>query len=190
MAWCCIWSLGQTCEHREGIARMKWLKRLAVTIAALLLIVAATLWWLLGTGAGLRFALARAQSATHGALQWKQAQGSLIGPLRLDGLRYDDGQGIVIAAAQARLDLRFWPLLAGRVHVRDLDVEGVTVALPKSAASGETSSGGFSLKPPIDLLLDRVHVGTVQVSQGGQPVFASDSLDLTGQWTQAGIAID
>ncbi|OOG36034.1 pathogenicity protein [Rhodanobacter sp. C06] len=169
---------------------MKWLKRTGIAIAALLLVLAATLWWLLATGAGLRFALARAQSATHGALQWKQAQGSLLGPLQLIGLRYDDGQGIVIAAAQARLDLRFWPLLAGRVHVRDLDVEGVTVALPKSAASSETSSGGFSLKPPIDLLLDRVHVGAVQVSQGGQPVFASDSLDLAGQWTQAGIAID
>src|SRR6185437_16249653 len=167
-----------------------WLKRIGIAIAVLLLVLAATLWWLLATGAGLRFALARAQATTHGALQWKRAQGSLLGPLRLDGLRYDDGQGTVVGVAQARLDLRFWPLLAGRVHVGDLDVEGVSVSLPESAASSETSSGSFSLKPPLDLLLDRVHVGTVRVSQGGQPVFASDSLDLAGQWMQAGIAID
>ena len=168
---------------------MKWLKRIAIAFAVLLLVLAAATWWLLATSAGLRFALARAQSATHGALQWKQAQGSLLGPLRLDGLRYDDGQGTVVRVAQARLDLRFWPLLARSVHVRDLDVEGVDVALPKSAENS-SSSGSFSLQPPVDLLLDRVHVGAVRVSQAGQPVFASDSLDLAGRWTQAGIAID
>src|SRR5690348_11280576 len=168
---------------------MKWLKRLAVAFAALLLVLATATWWLLATGAGLRFALARAQSATHGALQWKQARGSLLGPLQLDGLRYDDGHGTVADAARARLDLRFWPLLAGRVHVRDLDVEGVDVALPKSAENS-SGSGSLSLKPPVDLLLDRVHVGTVRVSQAGQPVFASDSLDLAGRWTQVGIAIE
>jgi len=168
---------------------VKWLKRLAIALAALLLVLATATWWLLATGAGLRFALARAQSATHGALQWKQAQGSLIGPLQLDGLRYDDGHGTVADVAQARLALRFWPLLAGRVHVRDLDVEGVDVALPKSAENS-SGSGSLSLKPPVDLLLDRVHVGAVRVSRAGQPVFASDSLDLAGRWTQAGIAID
>jgi translocation and assembly module TamB len=168
---------------------MKWLKRIAIAFAVMLLVLAAALWWLLATGAGLRFALAWAQSTTHGALQWKQAQGSLIGPLQLDGLRYDDGQGTVADVARARLDLRFWPLLLGRVHVRDLDVDGVAVALPKSNGSSE-SSGSFSLRPPLDLLLDRAHVGTVRVSQAGQLLFASDSLDLAGRWTHAGIAID
>ena len=173
----------------EAVGFMKWLKRIAIAFAILLLVVAATAWWLLGTGAGLRFALARAQSATHGALQWKQAQGSLIGPLRLDGLHYDDGKGTAIGASRIRLDLRLWPLLLGKVHVRDLDADGVTVALPKSTDSSE-SSGSFSVQPPVDLLLDRVHVGTVRVSQDGQPLFASDSLDLAGRWTRAGIAID
>ncbi|MFK2878843.1 translocation/assembly module TamB domain-containing protein [Rhodanobacter hydrolyticus] len=168
---------------------MKWLKRLAIAFAILLAVIAATLWWLLDTGAGLRFALARAQSATHGALQWKHAQGRLIGPLQLDGLRYDDGQGTRIDVAHARLDLRFWALLAARVHVRDLDLEDVTVSLPKSSDTNE-SSGSFSLQPPIDLLLDRTHVGAVHVSRGGQPVFASDNLDLAGRWTHAGIAIN
>lgn len=168
---------------------MKWLKRLAIAFAGLLLVLATTLWWLLGTGAGLRFALARAQSATHGALQWKRAQGSLLGPLQLDGLRYDDGGGTLADVAHARLDLRFWPLLLGRLHVRDLDAEGVAVTLPKSTGSSQ-SSGSFPRRPPVDLLFDRVHVGAVRVSQAGRPLFASDSLDLAGRWTHAGIAID
>ncbi|CAM5347968.1 translocation/assembly module TamB domain-containing protein [Rhodanobacter lindaniclasticus] len=168
---------------------MKWLKRTAIAFAALLLIVAALLWWLLGTGAGLRFALARAQAATDGALQVQQAQGRLLGPLQLAGLRYDDGQGTVVDVAQARLDLRFWPLLAKRVHVTSLEVEGVALALPPPTMQQSESTGAFSLQPPVALILDHVHVGAMKVTQAGQAVFAADRLDLAGSWTDRGIAL-
>jgi len=167
---------------------MKWLKRIAIALAALLLLVAAAAWWLLGTGAGLRFVLARAEGAMHGALAVRQAQGRLVGPLDLAGVRYDDGQGTVAQVARLHLDLRFWPLLRKRVHVLDLDVAGVDVALPKSSASS-SSSGGFSLKPPVALVLDRVHVAGVKIAQGGQPLFDADRLDLAASWTDAGIAV-
>lgn len=165
-----------------------WLQRIAITFAALLLLVAATLWWLLGTGAGLRFALARAQAATHGALQIRQVQGRLVGPLDLAGLRYDDGHGTMVSVAKAHLELRFWPLLTRRLHLLDLDADGVEVALPKSTPPSEHATA-FSLTPPLDLQLDRVHVGTVKVTQDGQPLFASDRLDLSGSWTHAGLQL-
>ena len=167
---------------------MKWFKRIAIGFAALLLIVAALLWWLLGTGAGLRFALTRAQAATNGALRVQQANGRLIGPLDLAGVRYDDGKGTVVKVAKVHLDLRVWPLLAKRLHVLALDVDGVDVALPRPTDEA-TSSGGLSLQPPIELILDRVHVGTVKVTQDGQPLFASNTLDLAGSWTDRGIEL-
>ena len=43
---------------------MKWLKRIGIAVLVLLLLLALGLWWLLGTGAGLRFALARASGFT------------------------------------------------------------------------------------------------------------------------------
>ena len=168
---------------------MKWFKRIALAFGALLLLVAATLWWLLGTGSGLRFALARAQAATGGALHVQQAQGRLLGPLDLAGIRYDDGKGTVATVAKAHLDLRFWPLLARRLHVLALDVDGVEVALAKSAPDNTSRSGGFSLQPPIDLILDRVHVGTLKLTQDGRPLFASHRLDLAGSWTERGIEL-
>ncbi len=168
---------------------MKWVKRLAIVVASLLLIVAALLWWLLGTGAGLRFALARAQAATNGALQVQQARGQLIGPLDLAGVRYDDGKGTVVKLAKLQLDLRFWPLLAGRVHVVALDADGVEVALSPSSPESSASSGSFSLQPPVDLLLDRVRVGTVRITQAGSVLFASNQLDLSGAWTSQGIEL-
>lgn len=168
---------------------MKWFKRIAIAFAALLLIVAALLWWLLGTGSGLRFALARVQAATDGALHVQQARGRLIGPLELVGVRYDDGKGTVANVAKAHLDLRVWPLLARRVHVLVLDVDGVDVALPKPTPDQTPSSGSFSLQPPVELILDRVHVGTLKVTRDGQPLFASNRLDLAGSWTHRGIKV-
>ena len=167
---------------------MKWFKRTAIAFAVLLLLVAAALWWLLGTGAGLRFALARAEAATGGALHVQQAHGRLIGPLDLAGVRYDDGQGTVVKVAKAQLDLRFWPLLSRRLHVLALDADGIDVALPKSTDEA-TRSGGMSLQPPIELVLDRAQVGAVNVTRDGQPLFASNQLELAGSWTNRGIEL-
>lgn len=167
---------------------MNWVKRIAIGFAALLLLMAAALWCLLDTSAGLRFALARAQSATDGALQVQQANGRLAGPLDLTGVRYDDGKGTVVQLATARLDLRLWPLLVKRVHVLALDADGVQVSLPAPSAD-KKDTGSFSLQPPLQIIFDRAHVGSVKVSQAGKPVFASDRLDLAGRWTNEGIEV-
>ena len=172
----------------------KWLKRVALALAALLVLLTAALWWLLGSAGGLRFALAQAQHFTDGALTVQHAEGRLIGPLKLSGLRYSDHSGLDAKVAQAELDLRIWPLLRKRVHILNLQVEGVDVALPRSAPDEPESQSSFSLKPPIDLLLDRVHVGKVRITQEQddhqqQPLFLSDNLDLAGRWTAKGIEL-
>lgn len=167
---------------------MKWVKRTAIAFAALLLIVVAAGWWLLGTQAGMRFALARAQAATNGALHVQQAQGHLTGTLDLAGVRYDDGNGLVVNVATLKLNLRLWPLLAKRVHVPALQADGVEIALP-APAPDDTTDRSFSLQPPIALIFDRAHVGTLKITQAGQPLFASDQLDLAGSWTASGIEL-
>ncbi len=168
---------------------MKWIKRTGIALVVLLLLMVAALWWLLGTQAGMRFALARAQAATDGGLQVQQAHGRLVGPLQLAGVRYDDGHGLVASVARLQLDLRFWPLLAKRVHVLAIEADGVEVALPESTAEDTAGTGGFSLQPPFALVVDRAHVGTVQVTRAGQTLFASDQLDLAGSWTGRGIEL-
>jgi translocation and assembly module TamB len=169
--------------------RRRWLRWLGIALLLILLLLAATAGWLLGTTSGLRFALARVQAATDGAFRVQHAQGRLIGPLDLAGVRYDDGKGTVANVAKAHLDLRFWPLLTRRVHMLALDVDGVVVALPKPAPDQTPDSSSFSLQPPVELILDRAHVGTVTVTQDGQPLFASSQLDLAGSWTDRGFEI-
>ncbi len=169
--------------------RRRWLRWIVLAVVLLLALIIAFSTWLLGTSSGLRFAVARAQAATNGALQVQQAQGRLIGPLDLSGVRYRDGTGLDAQVATIHLDLRVWPLLSKRLHVLDLDIDGVNVALAPSTPSKENTDSTFSLKPPLDLLLDRVHVGAVKIIQAGQPVFASNRLDLAGSWTGNGIEL-
>src|SRR5690348_9776500 len=100
-----------------GNAPMKWLKRIGIAVLVLFLLLALGLWWLLGSNAGLRFALARASGFTNGALSVQQASGRLAGPLSLKGLRYADGKGLDVRIASAKLDLQLWPLLGKHLHV-------------------------------------------------------------------------
>ncbi|TCV94180.1 autotransporter secretion inner membrane protein TamB [Luteibacter rhizovicinus] len=167
---------------------MKWFLRVLMALAVILLLVVASAWWVLGTGAGLRFALARATAFTGGALTVQHAEGRLAGPLDLAGVRYVDGKGIDVKVAKAHLDLRILPLLRKRAHVLDLSADGIDVALGPSEPD-TTPSQPFSLTPPLDIVLDRVHVGHVKVTQANQPVFESDSLDLIGSWTGKGVEL-
>jgi translocation and assembly module TamB len=167
---------------------MKWVRRIGIALLALLLLLALGLWWLLGSHAGLEFALARASGFTDGALSVRQANGRLAGPMELKGLRYADGNGLDVRVARAKLDLRLWPLLGKHLHVDMLDVQGVDVALPPPAP-GEPESGPLSLEPPLAIQLDQAHVGNLVIRQSGQPLFTADTIDLAGRWDDQGAAI-
>ena len=167
---------------------MKWLKRIAAALLALLLLLALGLWWLLGSEAGLRFVLARAGGFTDGALSVQHAHGHLAGPLQLDGLRYADGKGLDVRLASVRLDLAPWPLLGKRLHVRSLVVQGVAVALPPPSPSN-APAGPIRLRPPLAIQLDQASVEGIAVRRSGQPLFAADRLDLAGRWDDAGLAL-
>ncbi|WP_345782829.1 translocation/assembly module TamB domain-containing protein [Dyella acidisoli] len=151
-------------------------------------LLASSLFWLLCTGSGLRFALAQAQGFTHGALQVQQAEGRLIGPIDIALLRYDDGKGTDVVITRTHLNWNLAALLYKQLHIIDLRVEHVDVALPASQEPSSSSSN-FSLKPPIEMLLDRAHVGPVTITEQGKPLFASDQLDISGRWANSGIDV-
>ncbi|MET0616198.1 MAG: pathogenicity protein, partial [Luteibacter sp.] len=167
---------------------MKWALRIGVALGVSILVIALGVWWLVGTASGLRFALARAQGFTDNALTVDKAQGRLAGPLDLSGLRYRDGKGMDVRVATAHVDFSFGALLRKSAHVYDLTADGIDVALGPSEPE-QPSSEPFTLEPPLDIVLDKVKVGHVRVTQEGKPLFESNSLDLGGSWTAKGIAL-
>jgi translocation and assembly module TamB len=173
----------------EGKPRRRWLRWLALSPLVVLLLIALAAAWLLGTGSGLRFALARAAAATHGALSVQQAHGRLLGPLDLRDVRYKDGKGTDIRLASAHLEIAVWPLLRKRLHVLDLQADDIQVELPPSPQTNTDQSTGFQLQPPLDVQLDHVRVGKLAIRQAGQPLFTSNRLDLAGSWTSNGLTL-
>lgn len=169
--------------------RRRWLRVFGMVVLLVVVVLASGIGWLLCTVSGLRFALERAQGFTNGALQIQNAQGRLMGPLQIGSVHYDDGAGTHVAITNAHIDWRLGALLYKRLHVVNLTVERMDVALPKSKEE-PSSSSSFSLKPPIEMVLDRVHVGPVNITQDNQPLFASDQFDLAGGWTNDGISVD
>ncbi|GGA34450.1 translocation/assembly module TamB domain-containing protein [Dyella nitratireducens] len=170
-------------------SRRRWLRVIGIIAFAFVVLVAGGLGWLLCTGSGLRFALGQVQGLMHGALQVQQAEGRLIGPIDIALLRYDDGKGTDVTIAHTHLNWNITALLYKRLHVVDLRVDRVDVALPVSEQN-TSSSSGFSLKPPIALVLDRVHIGPVTIKEDGKPLFAADQLDLAGNWTNGGFEVN
>lgn len=168
---------------------MTWLIRVGVALAVLLLVVVIGVWWLVGTASGLRFALARAQGFTDNALTVGKAEGRLAGPLDLGGVRYRDGKGMDVRVASAHVDFSFGALLRKRAHVFELTADNIDDELGPPQPEPAQPSEPLSIKPPLDIVLDKVKVGHVRVTQQGQPLFESNSLDLAGSWTKDGIAL-
>ena len=173
----------------------KWLKRVGLALAILLALIAAFAIWLLDTQSGARFAIERAKSALAGKLTLGEARGTLVGPLELRNLEYKDpAAGLDVKVKALQLEYGFASLLHKTLHVQNLAIDGVDVALttvppapqpPQPAAPSVQSL----LTPPLDILLDKLHVGATRITQDGKPVFASDSLDVAAAWTRASLVV-
>ena len=172
---------------------MKWIRRIGIVFATLLVLGGLFAWWLLASEAGARFALARAKAALAGKLEFAQAHGSLVGPLQLHDVRYrDPAAGLDVSIQNVKLDYAFSRLFARTLHVFALELDGIVVAratvAPTTPAAPAPSLESL-LTPPLAILLDRAHASRIAVTQDGKQVFAGDSLDLSASWTNHALTL-
>ncbi|MHB8386430.1 translocation/assembly module TamB domain-containing protein [Metallibacterium sp.] len=164
--------------------RLRWL--LALPGAALLLLIAASVW-LLGTQSGLDFTLARARALTHGALTVQQAQGRLWGPLRLRGVRWRGADGLRVSIAAARLDYAPLALLRKRLDITRLDASGLRVSLP---APQPSSNQPLDLRAPLDIRIAQATLRDGVILRQQQRVLVLTSLSLrNAAWTDSRLAL-
>jgi translocation and assembly module TamB len=146
-----------------------WLWRL---ILVLVVLVAAGLAVLVGTETGLRSAVGLAQSAMPGRLSLQSLSGRLIGPLELRGLRFADASAVV-ELDRVAFDWRPGELLAGRVHVSVLELQGVRVT-PGEARPAEPESASEptrlpDIALPVEIVIDRLEVSDARLVKEGVP---------------------
>jgi translocation and assembly module TamB len=161
-------------------------RRVLIAVLVLLALIGAAMGFLGGTTTGLRWTLQWAAQASGGALQMADVQGRLLGTVTIGGLRYRT------TAVQVRIGRVQWQwrpaaLLYGRLHVTDLELDGLQV---RSRATATPSKPGPVTLPhvvlPVSVALDRARARGVEVIRtDGETVAALDAITL-----QAGVRGD
>lgn len=140
-------------------------RRLLRGLALLLLAGALVLLGAIGTPPGARWIAARAVAALPG-LSIQGVEGSLLGGLRVDGLRWDDGR-TVVRAERVDAELALLPLLGGRIALHALAADGVAVAIGAApAADGEAADAAPVALP--NLAIERLQLTRVALDVGAR----------------------
>ncbi|HRD49357.1 MAG TPA: translocation/assembly module TamB domain-containing protein [Candidatus Contendobacter sp.] len=113
---------------------LSWL--LGLPLLALLLTLLAA-GFAISTETGLRGLLALAERAAPGQLSVGAVSGRLLGPLRVENLRYQDGP-LQLALADAEIDWQPNDLLSGKLNVTRLHFNGLDVQLPPGDSTPST----------------------------------------------------
>ncbi|MEJ0038778.1 MAG: translocation/assembly module TamB domain-containing protein [Gammaproteobacteria bacterium] len=176
-------------RERQPRRRWRWLLWVGAFFLALILVLAGFVGWVLNTEGGTRWAANRAVGLLNGKLALAQITGTLAGPLTVGGIRWVDPEsGVDVRVARVTLDVALRELTAKRVHVQVLDVNGVDVRLSEPTKKDEEKTP-FSLRPPIDLLLDGFTLKDARVSRDGKDLFIARAAEASASWTGKGIAI-
>ena len=159
---------------KGSVARRRMLQSFAA-VATLLLLVAI---WSLTTSSGARFLLARADAAMPATLTVRNLDGSVLGGLRMGGFRFDD-DGVRLDAERLEVDLRVMPLLARRLDVDRIFVDGGTLKLwPARNPDKEPAT----LELPLRLKLDEVMAKDFTIVGLAEEPIELDTLAFAGTW--------
>ncbi len=156
-----------------------------ISLGALLLLVAALALWLLHTESGARAALALARPWIPPGLSWQSLEGSIAGPLRISGFRYQDPAiALDLRVENATIDLAPLALVARRLRIERADIDGVTLVF--AAAQTPPSPGPDTPRDPwvapLDMQLDEIHLTRAELRwPEAQPLVVS-RLELAASW--------
>lgn len=129
--------------------KRRWLKRLLLGMALVVVALAAVAFWLLGTGGGLRLALDRTSILLDGRFGYESARGSLLGGMHLRGLHYIDDEGIQLRIDTVEIAPRSRHLLGGSLHLTAVSAQGVELVLPPASEDEDVAlQEGFELELP------------------------------------------
>lgn len=166
-----------------------WLQapvRLAGAVAATLaLLLLLGLVWALMTTNGLRTIVGAADQLAGDTFSVERVDGRLFGTMHLENIRSESP-----AASVAIDNLTFgWTpgwLPALRLHIRTVQVEGITIALhdaPAEEAPPPTESGAFDISLPLSVVVADLGLRDLRITRNGEALPGLDALHLRG-WAE------
>ncbi|MCD9530197.1 translocation/assembly module TamB domain-containing protein [Photobacterium carnosum] len=143
---------------------MIWVKRISLTILAILLFLVITIAVILYTPAGLKFASWGAQKALP-ALSIGDTSGSLLRGFQVDNVRYQDSN-MNLAVKQLNLTLDDSCLLTPEICISDVGVNGVKFSmptLPPATEPEQPSKPVTEISLPIPIKVDHVTLDNIDL---------------------------
>ncbi|MEW5755607.1 MAG: translocation/assembly module TamB domain-containing protein [Pseudomonadota bacterium] len=170
--------------------------RRLIALLAVLLTIAATggaLYWVAGTEAGLRWALARAQAWAPGELAVAGSAGTLLGPLHLEGVRYRVA-GYEVAVEALEADWRPEQLWRSHIALSPVRVRGVAVSLPPPQATPRAEITLPDIHLPVTVIVPDLLVEDITITPAQGAAIRLDSVFLnarleTSQWSIETLAV-
>ncbi len=152
--------------------------------------------WLLGSEGGRDAVLAEVQRRLPpGALAWERAEGGLLGPLTLHGVRWRQPDGLEVDAARVRLDLALRPLVGSTLRLDAAEAEGVRVRLAPTDPDAPPGPPWHQALPtlalPLGVEVPALRVGGLALEDAeGSPLLAVATLEAGVTLRDGLLAID
>jgi translocation and assembly module TamB len=141
------------------------MKRALLALAALVVLAAATagggLAWLVGTEAGLRWAIAAAEARSEGRLRIAEPRGTLSQEVSFGRIAYADA-GLEVLAERVSGALSLTPLLRGRLGIEPLRIEALRISVQDRGTRGQAAPASL----PLGVRLARVSVTRIELRAG------------------------
>lgn len=154
--------------------RRRWIWWLLGVLLVLLLTIVGGLAWLLATTNGARFALNTGLEQSGGTGVVDGVQGTLLDGLTIEHLQFANPT-IDLTGDKVRVTVNWTALRNRRVQVIELAAQ--RLAVNTISGADDTPSSGFptSIGLPIEVDVERVQLGTLDISQNGKPLPVSIS---------------
>ena len=172
-------------------ARRLWFWLLTLPLL-LLVLVAVAIGVGVATETGANTLLALAKRFLPGQLSVERIGGRLLGPLRLDGLRYEDGP-LQVSVARGDLDWKPADLLDRNLNIVSLRVDGLDLKLPPPNPETPPSTEPFTLpeiRLPLSIAVAELQGHAIRIHPpGGEPI-QIDTVSLKARTEADALAID
>lgn len=164
--------------QKKIIGLRRWL---VIGSAGLLTALILALVGLLYSEAGLRWVVAQAESRSPGELRIGSAEGQLVGPLRLQDIRYQD-EDMRLELDSLDAEWRLGMLLFGTARIDRLDLAGLRIFLPEPEKDTDSEPPALpeSISIPIRVNINAMDLAGLLVDMGEETVFELDALHFNG----------
>ncbi len=157
---------------------LRWTLTLSAFALGLSMLLAV---WLVRSEGGRDWLLARvvAMLPSEATLHWDRIEGTLSGPLRIDGIHFTY-EGKRLDIEHLRVDHGLWPLLSGRLDIRTLDVQRAVLRLPLDDKPLELPRWPEvlpRLEMPLTVAVTKLRVRDFQVFRENEPLVNIASAD-------------